>query len=420
MPDLWFFWPGITCDIEATRAQCADCNRYAPSQAHLPPNPDLPPRVPFDKVYADFFEYAGKRYLIIGDRFSGWTEIYPFSASSTLPGANGLIQCLRLFLATYGLPSELSSDGGPEFAASVTKQFLRKWGITHRVSSAYFARSNGRAEVGVKSSKRLLRSNVGANGSINNDKFLQAIWQLRNTPDPECGVSPSQLLFGQPITDTLAFTRESLNAHGDPMVMCPEAWNRKEATLIKRQGESNSRLNNTARSLGPLREGDRCYVQTQHGNRAKRWERLCTVLRVLPHDKYDVIIDGSTGTTQRNRKFLRRCKPNSPAVRQPSPVQQPPQLVQRHQLVQQPQLAQKHQLVQQPPPVQPHIDDSSSSQPQQLDDGATQSATRTPASLLRRLLPHNASGLGEDVALPTSRLRPRNRTPAAELVGDVQ
>ena len=67
------FWPGITADIHAVRAACAECNRNAPSQPSLPATPASPPSTPFESVYADFFDFAGKHYLVIGDRLSGWT-----------------------------------------------------------------------------------------------------------------------------------------------------------------------------------------------------------------------------------------------------------------------------------------------------------------------------------------------------------
>ena len=36
--------------------------------------------------------------------------------------------------------------------------------------------------------------NIGPNGSLNNnnDSFLRAILQVRNTPDPDCNISPAQ------------------------------------------------------------------------------------------------------------------------------------------------------------------------------------------------------------------------------------
>ena len=66
-----------------------------------------------------------------------------------------------------------------------------------RMSSAYHAQSNGRAEVAVKTVKRALRDNVGDDGKLDRDTFARALLLLRNTPDRDTGVSPAELLFGR-------------------------------------------------------------------------------------------------------------------------------------------------------------------------------------------------------------------------------
>ena len=42
---------------------------------------------------------------------------------------------------------------------------------------------------------------VGPTGSLNNEGLLRAILQARNTPDPDCNISPTQVVFGRPIRD---------------------------------------------------------------------------------------------------------------------------------------------------------------------------------------------------------------------------
>ena len=66
---------------------------------------------------------------------------------------------------------------GPQFKASKVKRFLKQYGVHHRQSSAYFAHSNCRAELAVKSEKRMLLDNNGPNGELNTDKFLRAMLQ---------------------------------------------------------------------------------------------------------------------------------------------------------------------------------------------------------------------------------------------------
>ena len=69
------YWPGMTRDIQDTRDRCIACNKNAPSQADMPPIPASPPSTPFEAVFADFFDYGGHHYLVVGDRLSGWVEV---------------------------------------------------------------------------------------------------------------------------------------------------------------------------------------------------------------------------------------------------------------------------------------------------------------------------------------------------------
>ena len=195
------FWPGITTDIEESRAKCRTCHRNAPSQAKLPPMEPRIPKFPFEMIYSDYFKLQGNYYLIVGDRLSGWTEIYRTKPGSDVSGSRGLCNSLRRVFVTFGVPDDLSSDGGPEFKAAETEDLLERWGVNHTISSAYFPQSNGRAEVAVRITNRLLEDNMGPDGSIDNDKIVRALLQLRNTPDRECNLSPAEVLFGRPLKD---------------------------------------------------------------------------------------------------------------------------------------------------------------------------------------------------------------------------
>ena len=88
-----------------------------------------------------------------------------------------MCEALRRVFQTFGVPEEISSDGGPKFVSNEAKEFYIRWGVDHRLSSAYFPQSNGRAEVAVKLTKRLLEENVGINGNLNTDKGVYALLQ---------------------------------------------------------------------------------------------------------------------------------------------------------------------------------------------------------------------------------------------------
>ena len=142
------FWPGMTEDIQSTRARCQDCNASAPSQAPIPTTASVPQSTPFEEIFADYFN-CGAHYLVVGDRLSSWKDVFRSPHGSPQAGADGLVACLRSYCARFGVPTEISSDGEPEFVAHSTQDFLRRWGISHRLSSAYNAQSNGRAEAAV-------------------------------------------------------------------------------------------------------------------------------------------------------------------------------------------------------------------------------------------------------------------------------
>ncbi|XP_070398540.1 uncharacterized protein [Nothobranchius furzeri] len=237
------YWPGMSNDIQLTRERYADCNRNAPSQAATPPMPASPPSTPFEEVFADFFDYRGHHYLAVGDRLSGWMEV-------------------------------MSSP------------------VKHRVSSVGFPQSNGRAEVAVKMAKRLLVSNTGLTGSLHHDRFLRVMLQLRNTPDPDCNLSPVQIIFDRPLRDSLSF-----------------AWAAKEEALRTRMAHTTESLREHVRPLRPLVVGEAVFLQNLVGCSLRVWDRSGVVVESLGHDQYCVRVDKSGRLTLSNRRFLRAFTP---------------------------------------------------------------------------------------------------------------
>ncbi|VDI39086.1 Hypothetical predicted protein [Mytilus galloprovincialis] len=167
----------------------------APSQPCAPPTPPVYLDNPFQWLCADFFHYKGVNYLVVVDRYSNWPII-----ERAHNDAQGLIDCLRRTFVTYGIPDELSSDGGPEFTASTTRQFLKVWGVHHRLHRC-FSHSNCRAEVGVKTVKRLITDNTGQTVNYKQILLQRAILQYRNTPDRKQDYHQLCVCWTAPIRD---------------------------------------------------------------------------------------------------------------------------------------------------------------------------------------------------------------------------
>ena len=305
------FWPGLCEDVQTFRARCSSCNTMAPSQPDMPPTPLTQPEYPFQHICADYFQYMGEQYMVIVDRYSNWPSVMKVNGSGT---AEQLIEALKTHCEVFGIPEELASDGGSQFTAYKTKQFLKNWGIKHRISSAAYPHSNCRAELGVKCIKRMLVGNIGSNGSVQTDKFRRAMMQYRNTPDRDTKQSPAEIVFGRTIRDFIPCAPEKYRLGN--------AWKRtaeyREIALTKRHSLARERLSEHTKELAPLEVGDPVYIQNQVGKSPLKWDKSGTIVEVNGFDQYMVKVDGSGRLTRRNRKFLRKFTPYELPKERPS------------------------------------------------------------------------------------------------------
>ena len=294
------FWPGMTEDIAKIRNECEHCHRMAPSQPAAPPTQPILPVYPFQAICSDFFSYKGVHYIVVVDRYSNWPIIAKASA-----GGAGLVNILRQTFVTYGTPEELASDGGPEYTSTDTRKFLRTWGVNHRLSSVAFPHSNCRAEVAVKTMKRLITDNTGEKGDLDTDAVQRAILQYRNTPDPDTKVSPAMCVFGRMIRDFIPVIPGKYLPH--------DTWRdtirAREDALRKRHIKTHEYWSEHTKHLPALAVGDYVRIQNQTGQHPNKWDRTGTVVEVKQHDQYQVKVDGSGRVTLRNRRFLRKFTP---------------------------------------------------------------------------------------------------------------
>ena len=269
----------------------------------MPPTRPTIPEYPFQLVSADHFTLAGQKYLVIVDRFSGWPVVE--HCGDTVGAATGLLRTLRSYFGTFGVPEEPAIDGGTVFTSAVVSDFLQRFDVRHRVSSPHNPHSNQRAEVGVKSMKRLCRENVGRNGSLDSDRILRGLLAYRNTPDYDTGKSPAMVLFGRPL-------RGFLPVVVDKLAPC-DNWRRlrvdRELALAKRAVLSGENLGAPARQLGPLGLGDTVCLQNLVGPFPKRWDCMGEIVEICSFNKYSVKDHGSVRLLVRNQQILRRIVP---------------------------------------------------------------------------------------------------------------
>ena len=218
---------------------------------------------------------------------------------------SGLVKVLRKYFSVYGVPEELASDGGTVFTSGVVKEFLARFKVAHRVSSPHNPHSNQRAELGVRSMKRLCRENVSGDGSLDNDNILRGLLAYRNTPDQETGRSPACVLFGRQLREFLPVPLSMLTP-SDRWRMLRED---REKALAKRAVRCTERMERGSRELAPLGLGMTVRIQNMVGPHPKAWDNTGIVVEIGDYDQYTVKIHGSGRLLVRNRQFLRRVIP---------------------------------------------------------------------------------------------------------------
>merc|ERR1712235_55882 len=289
------WWPGITASIKEMRSKCKSCNENAPSQPGAPPEPLQSPDYPFQKVASDYFQAGGHTYLVVVDRFSGWPVVKHCGGSTG--SSRQLLNQLREYFATFGIPEELATDGGLTYTSAETQKFLSDYGVRHRLSSVAYAQSNKRAELGVKSMKRLLRENTDGSGGLDNEKFARALMVYRNTPDRDTTLSPAQVVFRRQLRDFLPTPQTRYTAHPRWTLLRED----REKALARRSVADMEKLDQHCRVLPRLAVGDLVLVQNQIGNYPSKWDITGVVVDYKGNDQYVVKIDGSGRLTNRNK-----------------------------------------------------------------------------------------------------------------------
>ena len=128
----------------------------------------------------------GATYIIASDYFSRYLEVIKLTTTTS----SSVISALKSLFAKYGIPEEVVSDNGPQYASAEFCSFVKEYNFQHTTSSPHFPQSNGHAERAVQTAKRLLKNSK--------DQHM-ALLSYRSTPLPWCGLSPAQLLMGRQI-----------------------------------------------------------------------------------------------------------------------------------------------------------------------------------------------------------------------------
>nr|GFC36993.1 reverse transcriptase domain-containing protein [Tanacetum cinerariifolium] len=74
---------------------------------------------------------------------------------------------------------------------------MLKYGVTHRLSTAYHPQTSGKVEVSNRGLKRILERTIGENRASWSDKLDDALWAFRTAYKTPIGCTPYKLVYGK-------------------------------------------------------------------------------------------------------------------------------------------------------------------------------------------------------------------------------
>jgi transposase InsO family protein len=158
---------------------------------------------PFERLNIDSMgpypkdEYGNEYVLVIRDTFTRPIGLYATPDTSARHAAREIMQ----FCGWFGCPSEILTDGGPQFNNDTMTELCRLIGVEYNQTLRYSKEQNAMVERANKEVLRHLRNMLY-------DKRILTTWSdclpliqriIMNEPIAHLGVSPAQLVFGNMI-----------------------------------------------------------------------------------------------------------------------------------------------------------------------------------------------------------------------------
>nr|GFA97857.1 reverse transcriptase domain-containing protein [Tanacetum cinerariifolium] len=176
--DSGFYWPSIYKDAFELVKHCDSCQRQRKvSQRDEMPHNFIQICEIFDVWGIDFMgpfpsSKGNKCILVAVDYLSKWVEAKALPTND----ARVVFKIFKSLFSRFGTPKAIISDRGTHFCNDKFSRVMAKYGVTHRLSTAYHPQTSGHVEVTNNGLKRILERTVGENRASWSDKLEDALW----------------------------------------------------------------------------------------------------------------------------------------------------------------------------------------------------------------------------------------------------
>jgi hypothetical protein len=198
-------WKNMRKDVETFIQRCDLCQKLSFRKIDIQTMPfTLASYSPFNRLYIDTIgplksDNEDKKFiLVIIDAFSRYVELSALSNTEAVPAAEKILE----WIGRFGIPSEIVSDNGTQFANTVVSELLDTIKSEDVKIQAYSKEENGIVERANKEVNRHVRGIVyNRKKRLQWYKYLPLVQRILNaTVHKSIGVSPAQLVFGNSTT----------------------------------------------------------------------------------------------------------------------------------------------------------------------------------------------------------------------------